>query len=320
VDLNGDGYQDILSGSYSHMSQPMAGVFQVLWGQDDGTFKKAEVLTGTDDKPLIISAQESDDPSQSTLEVICTRPMAVDWDADGDLDLIVGNFGGSFYLFVGEGEGQFQPASQPILSNGKLLKVVSQHSDPFVVDWDQDGDLDLLSGSAQGGVQWAENSAGAGKLPVLGPFQSLIAAGSKNHNAPLLKESDLTGPASSTRIWVEDINSDGKLDILVGDNTTLISPAQGLSEQQYKEKHAAWTKKFQEASEAYSASMQQGTTEDDDQESETGGFTGWMKSLVGLGPPSDMESAQEKYMEVYQQQSEFMQSESTGFVWLYLQE
>ena len=44
MDLNDDGYGDILSGSYSRMGRPMAGLFQVLWGQSDGTFKKAEEL------------------------------------------------------------------------------------------------------------------------------------------------------------------------------------------------------------------------------------------------------------------------------------
>jgi len=31
VDLNNDGYRDILSGSYSRMETNMAGLFQVLW-------------------------------------------------------------------------------------------------------------------------------------------------------------------------------------------------------------------------------------------------------------------------------------------------
>lgn len=30
--------------------------------------------------------------------------------------------------------------------------AVNAHGDPFLVDWDADGDLDLLSGSAQSGA------------------------------------------------------------------------------------------------------------------------------------------------------------------------
>jgi hypothetical protein len=36
---------------------------------------------------------------------------------------------------------------------------------------------------------------------------------------------DLKGPLGCTRIWVDDVNSDGKLDILVGDQAPLVSPA-----------------------------------------------------------------------------------------------
>ena len=54
MDIDDDGRPDILSGSYSRMEQPMAGLFQVLHGKSDGTFRKAEVLKGTDGEPLII--------------------------------------------------------------------------------------------------------------------------------------------------------------------------------------------------------------------------------------------------------------------------
>ena len=107
MDLDGDGKLDILSGSYSRQSQPMAGLFQVLWGKSNNKFKSAAVLTGTDNKPLIIPIEGD----QYQTENICTRPVAVDWDGDEDLDLVVGNFAGSFYLFTGEGKGKFNPDS-----------------------------------------------------------------------------------------------------------------------------------------------------------------------------------------------------------------
>src|SRR6516165_11243051 len=147
------------------MDKDMAGLFQVLYGKADGTFRKAEVLKGTDGEPLIIPL---DDPKQ-IVENICTRPFAVDWDGDGHLDLVVGNFAGSFYWFPGEGKGQFRPKPEAIQVGGKPLKIDGHHSDPFAIDWDGDGDLDLVSGSASGGVQWSENVAGAGKLPELRP-------------------------------------------------------------------------------------------------------------------------------------------------------
>ncbi len=81
----------------------MAGLFQVLHGKADGTFRRAEVLKGTDGEPLIIPLN-----GRQMTENICTRPFAVDWDGDGRLDLVVGNFAGTFHLFKGQGKGKFR--------------------------------------------------------------------------------------------------------------------------------------------------------------------------------------------------------------------
>jgi hypothetical protein len=279
VDLNGDGFSDILSGSYSRHEQPMAGLFQVLWGQKGGTFKKACTLNGTDGKPLIIPSKGDDD----VVESICTRPFAVDWNGDGKLDLVVGTFSGSLYLFLGEGGGKFQPKPQRIMAGGSAL-TAQHHGDPFVIDWDGDGDLDLLSGSDRGGVQWAENVAGKGKPPELKPFKSLIEAGPQITFGQLLNENDLTGPIASMRIWVEDVNGDGKLDILVGDNVTLVSPAKGVSKEEFAKRFKKWNASFQVAAKE----MEKGSGD------------------------------RERYVKVLEHRLTFMNEERTGYVWLFL--
>jgi hypothetical protein len=152
VDIDGDGHLDILSGSYSRMEKDMAGLFQVLYGKGDGKFRQAEVLKGTDGQPLIIPAKGDD----QVTEKICTRPFAVDWDGDGHLDLVVGNFAGTFYWFKGQGKGKFAPKPELIKAGGGPLRIRGAHSDPVVIDWDGDGDLDLISGSSDGGVWLAE--------------------------------------------------------------------------------------------------------------------------------------------------------------------
>jgi hypothetical protein len=286
VDIDGDGHLDILSGSYSRMEMEMAGLFQVMYGNADGTFRKAEVLKGTDGKPLIIPLN-----GQPMTENICTRPFAVDWDGDGHLDLVVGNFSGTFYWFKGEGKGRFRPEPEIIKTGGAPLRIEGHHSDPFVVDWDGDGALDLLSGSSNGGVQWARNRAGKGKPPELGPFEWLIKPGRPVAYGQLLSEEELSGPTNATRVWVADVNGDGKLDLLVGDSVTLIAPAKGVSIEAFKKKFADW----QNAVDAASKELSSATADE-----------------------AKRTKANEEFNWIYQQRTAFMTEERTGFVWLYL--
>ena len=294
MDLNGDGNADILSGSYSRHEKSMAGLFQVLWGTSEGEFSPAAALNGTDENPLIISAPEVSAGYDSDIDRICTRPVAVDWDGDGDLDLISGNFHGTFCMFRGEGQGKFQSTSELLMIGNDVLRIMGHHSDPFCIDWDKDGDVDLLSGSTNGGVQLAENTAGAGKPPELKAFVLLIEPGPQTGQGEMLKESDLTAPTRSTRIWVDDINEDGKLDVLVGDNTTLTSPADGLTEEECKAKEVEWQAKMEDLSKKLSAV---------DEKTDA----------------AESEKIHAEFSTLYQGREAFIKEDRTGFVWMYLQ-
>ncbi len=245
MDLNDDGKLDILSGSYSRHERSMAGLFQVLYGKGDGKFEAAKPLNGSDDKPLIITpaprpkrkkndgislskdgakekkTEEEEEEEDGIVDKICTRPFAIDWDGDGKLDNVTGNFAGTFVWFKGEGKGKFSPKSTAINTpDGKPLKITGVHSDPFIIDWDKDGDLDLVSGSSDGGVYLAENTAGKGKLPELKSFRTLIKGEAQENtkgeiDTSLLREPDVRGPTYGVRVWIDDVNGDGKFDLLV---------------------------------------------------------------------------------------------------------
>lgn len=286
MDIDGDGHLDILSGSYSRMDKDMAGLFQVLYGKGGGAFRKAEALKGTDGEPLIIPATEKD-----ITDKICTRPFAVDWDGDGKLDLVVGNFSGTFYWFKGQGKGKFSPKPELIKAGGEPLRIKGAHSDPFVVDWDGDGDLDVVSGASDGGVYWAENTAGKGKPPAMAQFRPLIEPAKQAPGVRILREGDVKCPQRASRVWVADANGDGKPDLIVGDSVRLVAPATGVSEEEFKKRLAAWEKEYQAASAA-----------------------------VGKAGSDEKarEKARDEFGKVYGRRSEFTREEMTGFVWLYL--
>ena len=292
MDIDGDGIVDILSGSYSRMEHDMAGLFQVLYGNKDGTFRRAEPLKGSDGKVLLLPGSRE----KNLTDRICTRPFAVDWDGDGKIDLVVGNFTGTFFWFKGEGKGKFSPKAEPILVDGKPLRVPGSHSDPFVIDINGDGALDLISGSTDGGVYWAENVAGKGKPPKLKAFRPLVKPGRPVEYGKVLREADLKRPTYATRVWVADVNGDGKLDLIVGDSVTLIEPAKGLSEEEMRKKQSEWQGELQAAQAALSK-----TEGDKEIDAKT------------------KAKARAEYQKVYNRRSEFMKQEMTGFVWVYLQ-
>lgn len=286
MDLDGDGKTDILSGSYSRHGRPMAGLFQVLRGQEGGGFAAAAVLEGTDGKPLEITADDAED--DTSVEKICTRAFAVDLDGDGKLDLVSGNFVGTFALFRGEGGGRFAPRSTWLENDTGPLRVQS-HSDPYFVDWDGDGDQDLLSGSAQGGAFLFEN-VGTEKAPKFAAMQTLLRPTGYGGD-DRLGDAHVTKPQASTRVWADDIDGDGKLDLLVGDSLSLAFPAEGVDEAEAKTKLAAWKTKQSEVFSSMQSNGEQPTQE-------------------------EQKKFQKAYEALMKERAKFVRDENTGFVWV----
>ena len=300
MDVNGDGKLDVLSGSYSRHDKDMAGLFQVLYGEGDGKYRKAEALKGTDGEPLILPRKASDEEAEDDNDLlvrICTRPTAVDFDGDGQLDIVSGNFAGTFFLFKGEGDGKFAPNATPLVDRkGQELRV-DMHSDPVFFDWDGDGDLDLLSGTAQGGVMLATNVGGA-NAPAFDGFVKVLPHAGDHGDIPsgvTADDSHLTKPGRATRIWVDDVNGDGKADLLIGDATTLIVPVEGVTLEDARTQYAALMERQQKIWE--------------------------MPDNFGELPEEEREALQEdqrkRYLELEKEFERVVDRQMTGFVWVY---
>lgn len=67
----------------------------------------------------------------------------MDWNNDGNLDLIFGQRRGGINLYTGNGDGTLHFVGNVFDDNGNEIKTTF-NSSPWLVDWNQDGLLDLL--------------------------------------------------------------------------------------------------------------------------------------------------------------------------------
>ena len=115
-----------------------------------------------------------------------SRPVAIDWNGDGKLDLLAGNSAGYIQYFenvgtnaepVFEDRGYLKAGGQTIRHmagpNGSVQGPAERkwgYTNISVADWDLDGKLDILVNDINGAVVWYRNT-GTKQHPELAPAQ-----------------------------------------------------------------------------------------------------------------------------------------------------
>lgn len=147
-------------------------------------------------------------------------PVIIDWDKDGDIDIICGDEDGRI-AFI-ENSGKFckgvpmfhkQLYFQQLADDLKFGALVT----PFSVDWDNDGDEDLISGNSSGNIAFIENLDDGVNPKWANPV--LLKAGGKTIRIQAGNNGSIQGPAEAkwgyTVLNVADWDQDGLVDLVV---------------------------------------------------------------------------------------------------------
>ena len=241
MDLNGDGLKDILTASFN-------GAPQWIENTKDG-YKEATSVLGKDGDIVMLSKYwdyETEDWAESErtgTNGLCSSVAAVDWDHDGDMDLLLGDYwDGGLYLCLNEGspkEMKFASTNQVIKVGGEPIGFAGGMGAPRIADWDGDGLFDIVIGTIRGEIVLLRNAGAQGK-PDFPEMTTLVEAlpgpsGSKQIKRVLAKNGSPVAPGSSFHIELVDYDADGDLDLLVGGRSEwLTGPEKVTTEEDLK--------------------------------------------------------------------------------------
>ncbi len=162
--------------------------------------------------------EDAGQPLHMDLQMIV--PTAIDWDGDGDIDVICGDEDGRV-AFI-ENTGQIVDGMPQLLPP----KYFQQQADalkfgalatPFSVDWDGDGDQDLVCGCSAGYIAFLENLDG--QMPPRWARPVCLQADGQIIRIQAGPNGSIQGPCEAkwgyTTLSVADWDHDGLADLIV---------------------------------------------------------------------------------------------------------
>ncbi len=201
-DFDGDGDLDLLCGEFRD---------SFTYYENIGTRTQPKYAAG---RPLTIGGGAA----PLLMDLCMITPTSVDFDGDGDLDLVVGDEDGRVAFIehtgkVANGLPQFLPPRY-FRQHAADVKFGALAT-PYAVDWDNDGDTDLISGNSAGYIAFIENLGGT---PARWAPPRYLAGGGKLIRELAGPNGSIQGPAETkwgySILSVEDWDGDGLADIM----------------------------------------------------------------------------------------------------------
>jgi hypothetical protein len=150
------------------------------------------------------------------------KPFPVDWNGDGYTDIVSTGWQGFFLLFVNAGEpGRLKFKKPERLYQTGGVVVHNDSPAPYLVDWDGDGDPDIISGGCSGNIMYYENTGTKTNWQFKGGSYLLNEAGEPYFFNAV--ENGGTVQGLEEQYWgyltcvPRDVDRDGDLDIIIAD-------------------------------------------------------------------------------------------------------
>ena len=205
LDWDGDGDLDIICGEFRDGFT----YFQNIGTRSAPKWTKGIKLTLEDGRPLVMDLQ-------------MVTPVAFDWTGDGHPDLICGDEDGRVALI--ENTGKLKDG-RPLFLEPKYFRQEADSvkcgalATPCGIDWDGDGDWDIICGNTAGYIVFYENLSGPGvELPKWDAPKYLEADG-KPFRIMAGTKGSIQGPAEAkwgyTTLTAADWDGDGLPDVMV---------------------------------------------------------------------------------------------------------